>query len=83
MDRKEVFEKLRDFLAEVTVRDPEDITEDTDLTSGELGLDDMDYLEITIFLQEEFDLTEEDTGDFVCGAGTVSDAVQYILDRLK
>ena len=83
MDRKEVFEKLRDFLAEVTVRDPEDITEDTDLTSGELGLDDMDYLEITIFLQEEFDLTEEDTDDFVCGAGTVSDAVQYILDRLK
>ena len=83
MDRKEVFEKLRDFLAEVTVRDPEDITEDTDLTSGELGLDDMDYLEITIFLQEEFDLTEEDTDDFVYGAGTVSEAVQYILDRLK
>ncbi len=83
MDRQEVFEKLRDFLADMTIKDPEDITEETDLRSREMGLDEVDYLEIGIFLQEEFDLSEKDADDFEYDVGTMSEAVQFILDRMS
>jgi acyl carrier protein len=82
MNRKEIFEKLRE-IAELTVQDPSvlaNMTEASDLNT-DLGLSSVGLLYIVIAIEEMFNIRMDDVsfGDFK----TVGDVVDYIDRKLK
>ena len=84
MDRQEVFELIRDRLADILEIDPAGITEGASF-SDDLEADSLALIELVEALEEElsertvgFRIDDEDLEDLK----TVRDAVDYVVGRL-
>jgi len=75
-----ILEKLRVLITEQLGVDPDIITMDTNFEE-DLGVDSLDIVELSMALEEEFDveeMTEEDLAQIV----TVGDLVRYLQKKL-
>lgn len=73
------FELLQELLGELFSVEEEDITPETDLYD-DLGADSLDLYELSMILEEEFDLTKRDIGrmeDFT----TVGEICDYLSSK--
>ena len=75
----EVFERIRDYLADQLDVDPEKITPDSDIVE-DFGADSLDVVDMITTLSDEFgvDIPDEEIENF----HTVGDVVQYVEDRI-
>jgi len=76
-----VFSRLKELLAEQFMVDEDEITLDTSFVD-DLGADSLDIVELTMAIEEEFDISEiseEDISKLV----TVGDVVRYISERIE
>jgi len=85
LDRQEVFELIRDRLADILETDPSDITEGASF-GDDLGADSLALIELVEALEEEFSersvgfrIDDEDLEDLK----TVRDAVDYVVAKLE
>lgn len=74
-----VTDKLKEILAELFSTDEDDITEETDLYE-DLYADSLDLYELSMILEEEYDLTDGDIDD-MAGFCTVGEILDYISQR--
>lgn len=75
----EVFERIREYLADQLDVDPEKITPDSDIVE-DFGADSLDIVDMITTLSDEFgvDIPDEEIENF----HTVGDVVQYVEDRI-
>ena len=75
----EVFERIREYLADQLDVDPEKITPDSDIVE-DFGADSLDVVDMITTLSDEFgvDIPDEEIDNF----HTVGDVVQYVEDRI-
>ena len=75
----EVFERIREYLADQLDVDPEKITPDSDIVE-DFGADSLDVVDMITTLSDEFgvDIPDEEIENF----HTVGDVVQYGEDRI-
>lgn len=73
------FEKLKEVIADVLNVDTEEITMDTTFVD-DLGADSLDVVQITMMLEEEFDI--EFDPELVDKIVTVADAVELLKEQL-
>ena len=75
----EVFERIREYLADQLDVDPEKITPDSDIVE-DFGADSLDVVDMITTLSDEFgvDIPDEEIENF----HTVGDVVQYVEDRI-
>ena len=80
MSKEEIFNKIRDILAENFEVDKEKITDETNFTS-DLDADSIDLVEFILQLEDEFgaEISDEDAEKIK----TVGDAVNYVADHQK
>lgn len=85
MDRQQVFELIRDRLADILEIDPDGITESASF-SDDLAADSLALIELVEALEEElgersvgFRIDDEDLEDLK----TVRDAVDYVVAKLE
>jgi acyl carrier protein len=85
MDRQEVFELIRDRLADILEKDPGEIAEHHSF-ADDLDADSLALIELVEALEEElsertvgFRIEDEDLEDLK----TVRDAVDYVLERVN
>lgn len=76
-----VFERLREIIAEQFSVDEDSVTMDTDFVD-DLGADSLDVVELTMALEEEFDIPETDD-EKLTSLHTVGDVVQYIQSVIR
>ena len=74
-----IFERLVKLLSEQFGLDPEDINEDTGFE--ELGADSVDLVELSMNLEEEFDIEEMGEED-IASIHNVGDLVNYLQKKL-
>lgn len=75
-----VFKRLKELLAEQFMVNEDDIKLDTSF-ADDLGADSLDIVELTMAIEEEFDITEisdEDLPRLI----TVGDVVRYISEKI-
>jgi acyl carrier protein len=77
--RDEIFEAIREHLAARGI-DPAKVTMDADLLN-DLDLDSLDTVELTLALEEKFNVEIPDSE--LEGLGVISDAVDLIERKLK
>lgn len=76
-----IFEKLKTIIAEQFGMEESSIT--TDMSFGDdLGADSVDIVELSMALEEEFELDEMSEDD-VASIHTVGDLLKYLQDRLE
>ena len=80
MSVEEIFQTMRDLVAEQFAMDPAEITMETSFEE-DLGADSVDLVELVMAMEEEFDMGE--AGDELTGLKTVGDAVNYVASKLK
>ena len=75
----EVFERIREYLADQLDVDPDKITPDSDIVE-DFGADSLDVVDMITTLTDEFgvDISDEEIENF----HTVGDVVQYVEDRM-
>ncbi|MGN0984515.1 MAG: acyl carrier protein [Gemmiger sp.] len=75
----EVFERIRDYLAEQLDIEPAKITPESDIIN-EFGADSLDVIDMITTLSDEFgvEIPDEDIENF----HTVGDVVAYVEERL-
>ena len=75
----EVFERIREYLADQLDVDPEKITPDSDIVE-DFGADSLYVVDMITTLSDEFgvDIPDEEIENF----HTVGDVVQYVEDRI-
>ena len=81
MSVEEIFQTMRDLVAEQFALEPDEVTMDTDF-DRDLGADSVDVVELVMAMEEEFEIgevSEEELGTLK----TVGDAVNYIAGRQK
>jgi acyl carrier protein len=85
LDRQQVFELIRDRLADILETDPQAITEGASF-ADDLGADSLALIELVEALEEElgersvgFRIDDEDLEDLK----TVRDAVDYVVAKLQ
>ena len=81
MSVEEIFQTMRDLVAEQFAMDPAEITMETSFEE-DLGADSVDLVELVMAMEEEFDMGE-DGEDELTGLKTVGDAVNYVASKLK
>ncbi|WP_295859472.1 acyl carrier protein [uncultured Oscillibacter sp.] len=81
MSSEEVFQTMRDLVAEQFAQEPEEVTMDTSFEE-DLGADSVDLVELVMAMEEEFDVGEIQEDD-LSGLKTVGDAVRYIAEKLN
>ncbi len=74
-----IFEKVAKLLAEQFGMEPDEITED--LSFEDLGADSVDIVELSMSLEEEFDIEEMGEED-LNSIHTVGDLVNYLRAKL-
>ena len=75
-----ILEKLRSLIADQLGVDSSNITMDTNFEE-DLGVDSLDIVELSMALEEEFDIGEIDEED-LSGLKTVGDCVRYLSSKL-
>ena len=81
MSIEEIFQTMRELVAEQFAMEPSEVTMDTSFEE-DLGADSVDLVELVMAMEEEFEVgetQEEDLGTLK----TVGDAVNYIAGKLK
>lgn len=81
MSIEEIFQTMRDLVAEEFAMDPEGVSMETAFEE-DLGADSVDLVELVMAMEEQFEvgeIQEEDLGTLK----TVGDAVNYIAGKLK
>ena len=81
MSVEEIFQTMRDLVAEQFALEPDEVTMDTDFDQ-DLGADSVDVVELVMAMEEEFEIgevSEEELGSLK----TVGDAVNYIAGKQK
>ena len=75
----EVFDRIREYLADQLDVDPDKITPDSDIVE-DFGADSLDVVDMITTLSDEFgvEIPDEEIENF----NTVGDVVQYVEDRL-
>ena len=81
MSVEEIFQTMRDLVAEQFAMDPAEITMETSFEE-DLGADSVDLVELVMAMEEEFDMGEAGE-DELTGRPTVGDAVNYVASKLK
>ena len=81
MSVEEIFQTMRDLVAEQFAMDPAEITMETSFEE-DLGADSVDLVELVMAMAEEFDMGEAGE-DELTGLKTVGDAVNYVASKLK
>ena len=81
MTVEEIFQTMRDLVAEQFAMDPAEITMETSFEE-DLGADSVDLVELVMAMEEEFDMGEAGE-DELTGLKTVGDAVNYVASKLK
>ena len=81
MSSEEVFQTMRDLVAEQFAQEPEEVTMDTSFEE-DLGADSVDLVELVMAMEEEFDVGEIQEDD-LSGLKTVGDCVRYLYNKLN
>ena len=81
MSVEEIFQTMRDLVAEQFAMDPAEITMETSFEE-DLGADSVDLVELVMAMEEEFDMGEAGEAELT-GLKTVGDAVNYVASKLK
>ena len=81
MSVEEIFQTMRNLVAEQFAMDPAEITMETSFEE-DLGADSVDLVELVMAMEEEFDMGEAGE-DELTGLKTVGDAVNYVASKLK
>ena len=81
MSVEEIFQTMRDLVAEQFAMDPAEITMETSFEE-DLGADSVDLVELVMAMEDEFDMGEAGE-DELTGLKTVGDAVNYVASKLK
>jgi len=76
-----VFEKMRSIIAEQFMKEESEITEATSF-ENDLDADSLDIVELTMAMEEEFDLPEV-SEDELSSIRTVGDLVEYVKRFLQ
>ena len=81
MSNEEIFQTMKDLVAEQFAMEPEEVTMETSFEE-DLGADSVDLVELVMAMEEEFELgmTQEDE---VKAIKTVGDAVNYVAGKLN
>mgnify|MGYP001153286028 FL=1 len=81
MSNEEIFQTMKDLVAEQFAMDPEEVTMETSFEE-DLGADSVDLVELVMAMEEEFEIGETQEED-LSGLKTVGDAVNYIAGKLN
>ena len=81
MSNEEIFQTMRDLVAEQFGMEPDEVTMETAF-EYDLGADSVDLVELVMAMEEEFELgmAQEDE---VKALKTVGDAVNYVASKLN
>ena len=81
MSNEEIFQTMKDLVAEQFAMEPEEVTMETSFEE-DLGADSVDLVELVMAMDEEFEIGETQEED-LSGLKTVGDAVNYIAGKLN
>ena len=81
MSIEDIFQTMKDLVAEQFALEPEEITMDTAFEE-DLGADSVDLVELVMAMEEEFEVGETQEEE-LSTLKTVGDAVNYIAGKLK
>ena len=81
MSNEEIFQTMKDLVAEQFAMEPEEETMETSFEE-DLGSDSVDLVELVMAMEEEFEIGETQEED-LSGLKTVGDAVNYIAGKLN
>ena len=81
MSNEEIFQTMKDMVAEQFAMEPEEVTMETSFEE-DLGADSVDLVELVMAMEEEFEIGETQEED-LSGLKTVGDAVNYIAGKLN
>lgn len=81
MSNEEIFQTMKDLVAEQFAMEPEEVTMETSFEE-DLGADSVDMVELVMAMEEEFEIGETQEED-LSGLKTVGDAVNYIAGKLN
>lgn len=80
MSNEEIFNKMRELIAEQFAMDEDEITMDSSFTD-DLSADSIDLVELVMAMEEEFEIGEIDEED-LAKLKTVGDCVRYLSSKL-
>ena len=81
MSIEEIFQTMRDLVAEQFAMDPAEVTMDTSFEE-DVGADSVDLVELVMAMEEEFDIGEAGENE-LAELKTVGDAVNFVASKLK
>lgn len=81
MSNEEIFQTMKDLVAEQFAMEPEEVTMETSFEE-DLGADSVDLVELVMAMEEEFEIGETQEED-LSGLKTIGDAVNYIAGKLN
>ena len=81
MSVEEIFQTMRDLVAEQFAMEPEEVTMETSFEE-DLGADSVDLVELVMAMEEEFDIGEVQE-DELTELKTVGDIVQFLSGKLS
>src|SRR5574344_2998313 len=81
MSMEEIFQTMRELVAEQFAMEPAEVTMETSFEE-DLGADSVDLVELVMAMEEEFEVGEIQE-DELAALKTVGDAVNYIAGKLK
>ena len=81
MSNEEIFQTMKDLVAEQFAMEPEEVTMETSFEE-DLGADSVDLVELVMAMEEEFEIGETQEED-LRGLKPVGDAVNYIAGKLN
>lgn len=81
MSSEDIFQSMRELVAEHFEIDPEEITMDTEFES-DLGADSVDVVELVMSVEDTFEIGETPE-DVVTTLRTVGDVVNYIDGKVE
>lgn len=81
MSVEKIFQTMRELIAEQFAVDAEEVTMDSEF-EADLGADSVDIVELSMALEEEFEVDEMSEED-VTSIHTVGDLLKYLQERLE
>ena len=81
MSNEEIFQTMKDLVAEQFAMEPDEVTMETSFEE-DLGADSVDLVDLVMAMEEEFEIGETQEED-LSGLKTVGDAVNYIAGKLN